>query len=320
MARIIKLTERDLTRIVRRVIKEQDESGEGMYVVKPGDNLTNIAKKFDMTVSDILKMNPQIKDANKIYPGDEINIPSRIVMGSTVITSTVPECKELLVYREDPKFDFERRIGDSNYMDLEITGNVELSYNATVSPNSRAVTVIKNGKPFCKIPVYSTIGDCRDEMELTSDEPGASMSASLVSPVSVNLTGSVSPKDRGIIISDGGGYFCTVPTGFGQLPESRRRRVIKEKYLGINENPIGNILNRLFGKKIKTVSVDPNGVNSYIILSSGDKITTKDNRLTLNGCASTNNQETRPEKDCVASFDFDYNQYTCGYKRGCVKD
>jgi hypothetical protein len=98
------------------------------------------------------------------------------------------------------------------------------------------------------------------------------------------------------------------------------KRVIKEKYLGINENPIGNILNRLFGKKIKTVSVDPNGVNSYIILSSGDKITTKDNRLTLNGCASTNNQETSPEKDCVASFDFEYNQYTCGYKRGCVKD
>jgi LysM repeat protein len=220
MAKIIRLTERDLTRIVRRVIKEQDESDEGMYVVKPGDNLTNIAKKFDMTVSDILKVNPQIKDANKIYPGDEINMPSRIVMGPTV-----PRCDSLLVYRESTDIEriTGRPIGGSEYMDLEITGNVELNYNATVSPNSRSVTVIKNGKPFCKIPVYSSIGDCRDEMELTSDEPGASMSASLVSPVSVNLTGSVAPQHQGLIIRDGGGYFCTVPTGFGQLPESRRR-------------------------------------------------------------------------------------------------
>jgi hypothetical protein len=98
------------------------------------------------------------------------------------------------------------------------------------------------------------------------------------------------------------------------------RRVIKEKDLSMNETVIGNVLSRIFGKKIKTVSVDPNGVDSYIILSSGEKITTKDNSLSLNGCPSTNKQETRPEKDCVASFDFDNNQYTCGYKRGCVKD
>jgi LysM repeat protein len=223
----VRLTERDLTRIVRRVIKEQDESDSDIYTVKPGDNLTKIAKMYNMTVSDILKVNSQIKDANKIYPGDEINMPSRIVMGSTV-----PRCDSLLVYRESTDIEriTGRPIGGSEYMDLEITGNVELNYNATVSPNSRAVTVIKNGKPFCKIPVYNTIGDCRDEMELTSDEPGASMSASLVSPVSVNLTGSVSPKNQGLIIRDGGGYFCTVPTTVDidmlkdYMPESRRRR------------------------------------------------------------------------------------------------
>ena len=227
MRRTVRLTERDLTRIVRRVSKEQDESDSDIYTVKPGDNLTKIAKMYNMTVSDILKVNSQIKDANKIYPGDEINMPSRIVMGSTV-----PRCDSLLVYRESTDIEriTGRPIGGSEYMDLEITGNVELNYNATVSPNSRAVTVIKNGKPFCKIPVYNTIGDCRDEMELTSDEPGASMSASLVSPVSVNLTGSVSPKNQGLIIRDGGGYFCTVPTTVDidmlkdYMPESRRRR------------------------------------------------------------------------------------------------
>jgi hypothetical protein len=102
------------------------------------------------------------------------------------------------------------------------------------------------------------------------------------------------------------------------------KRVIKEneskKGLGMNENLIDNALNKLFGKKVKSISVDPNGVNSYVILSSGEKVTTKDNRLTLNGCASTNNQERTPENDCGASFDFENNQYSCRGNRGCIKD
>jgi LysM repeat protein len=235
MAKIIRLTERDLTRIVRRVIKEQDESDEGMYVVKPGDNLTNIAKKFDMTVSDILKMNPQIKDANKIYPGDKLISPvlrslQLIPQERIVGFSSVPRCEELLVQKEAPKFDFERRMGESKYMDLEITGNVVLLYNATDSSNMayKSALIVKDGKPFCKIPAYSNIGDCQDEMELLGGVT-KTMVASLVSPVSVNLTGSVSPKDSGVRIDDNRGYFCTVPTGLKDtmkdyMPESRRRR------------------------------------------------------------------------------------------------
>ena len=242
MARIIRLTERDLSRIVRRVIKEEDESDQGMYIVKPGDNLTNIAKKYDMTVSNILKMNPQIKDANKIYPGDKIFTPNqrflrmipnpkeRIVMGSTV-----PRCESLLVRKEAPKFDFDRRIGESNYMDLEITGNVKLYYNTDDSSNMgyKSVVIVKDNKPFCKIPAHRFAGDCPKKMDLTSDVSviTKTMSASLVSPVSVNTTGTVSPDDQGMKISDARGYFCTVPTGFYNInmekeymPESRRRQ------------------------------------------------------------------------------------------------
>ena len=212
MARIIRLTERDLTRIVRRVLSEQDENDSGIYVVKPGDNLTKIAKMYNMTVSDILKSNPQIKDANKIYPGDEINMPQQIA-----IKSICPKCEKLLVQKEAPN--------GAMYMDLEITGNIELSYNATVSPNNREVTVIKNGKPFCHIPVYDNIGDCRDKMELISDEPGSSMSASLVSPVSINISSHLPPRDMGAVIRDGNGYFCKVPK---QTPFDLLNQMISE--------------------------------------------------------------------------------------------
>lgn len=83
MKRIIKLTERDLTNIVKRVIEEQDVRPSnlksmarevslkvtnapkdvqdafkrGYYIVKSGDNLTKIAKKFGLTMDEITGLN-----------------------------------------------------------------------------------------------------------------------------------------------------------------------------------------------------------------------------------------------------------------------
>jgi LysM repeat protein len=45
------------------------------YVVKSGDTLGAIASRYDTTVQAILKANPQIKNANAIFVGQEIKIP-----------------------------------------------------------------------------------------------------------------------------------------------------------------------------------------------------------------------------------------------------
>jgi GH24 family phage-related lysozyme (muramidase) len=42
------------------------------YEVKSGDNLSKIAKQYGKTVQDIVKLNPEIKDPNKIQPGQKI--------------------------------------------------------------------------------------------------------------------------------------------------------------------------------------------------------------------------------------------------------
>lgn len=44
------------------------------YVVKSGDTLSKIAKAYDVTVAEILSLNPQITNANKIVVGDKITI------------------------------------------------------------------------------------------------------------------------------------------------------------------------------------------------------------------------------------------------------
>ncbi len=48
------------------------------YTAVKGDNLTKIAKKFNTTVDYLMEINPQIKDANKIYEGQVINVPKKV--------------------------------------------------------------------------------------------------------------------------------------------------------------------------------------------------------------------------------------------------
>lgn len=46
-----------------------------IYIVRSGDNLSKIAKKFNTTVSAILKANPKIINPDVIYAGTDLVIP-----------------------------------------------------------------------------------------------------------------------------------------------------------------------------------------------------------------------------------------------------
>ena len=48
--------------------------GGNTYVVKKGDCLSKIAVKFSTTIAKIMKLNTNIKDANKIYTGQKIKV------------------------------------------------------------------------------------------------------------------------------------------------------------------------------------------------------------------------------------------------------
>lgn len=44
------------------------------YVVKKGDNLTAIAKAHGTTLAKVVKLNPSIKDPNKIWRGTKVRL------------------------------------------------------------------------------------------------------------------------------------------------------------------------------------------------------------------------------------------------------
>jgi nucleoid-associated protein YgaU len=56
-------------------IEPQPSADLQTYTIKPGDNLTAIARRFGLTIEQLLAANPEITDANDIFAGQVINIP-----------------------------------------------------------------------------------------------------------------------------------------------------------------------------------------------------------------------------------------------------
>ncbi|MBK9258556.1 MAG: DUF3380 domain-containing protein [Polyangiaceae bacterium] len=61
------------------------------YVVKSGDTLGAIASRYDTTVQAILAANPQIKNPNAIFVGQQIKIPKNSSSGQSPTPSKPPE-------------------------------------------------------------------------------------------------------------------------------------------------------------------------------------------------------------------------------------
>lgn len=61
------------------------------YTIKRGDWLSKIAITYKTTVAELLKLNPEIKDANKIYVGQVINVPGPAeTPGNSNIKTDIP--------------------------------------------------------------------------------------------------------------------------------------------------------------------------------------------------------------------------------------
>jgi len=53
-----------------------DWSGaDGVYTVQPGDSMWSIARRTGVSLNNLIRANPQIGDASRIYPGQRLTIP-----------------------------------------------------------------------------------------------------------------------------------------------------------------------------------------------------------------------------------------------------
>ena len=49
-------------------------AGQAYYTVVSGDTLYAIARKYALSLTELVALNPQIRNINLIYPGDRIRV------------------------------------------------------------------------------------------------------------------------------------------------------------------------------------------------------------------------------------------------------
>jgi len=65
----------DIINNEEQTVEEKEETN--IYIIKSGDSLSKIAKKFGITIEQIVETN-KIEDANKIYPGQKLKIEEEV--------------------------------------------------------------------------------------------------------------------------------------------------------------------------------------------------------------------------------------------------
>lgn len=70
-----------------------------VYVVRPGDTLFAIARRFGVTLEQLLAANPQITDPDRIFPGERINIPAAAPSPGTMFYTVQPGDTLFLIAR-----------------------------------------------------------------------------------------------------------------------------------------------------------------------------------------------------------------------------
>jgi LysM repeat protein len=87
----------------KTLLTELDQSTKDStseYTVIAGDNLTKIAKAHDVKLSDLIVANKQIKNPDRIYPGDVITIPGT---NNTIITPKPEIERGRPTMKDDPR-------------------------------------------------------------------------------------------------------------------------------------------------------------------------------------------------------------------------
>ena len=145
----------------------------GTYVVVKGDYLSKIAKAYGTTVAELLRVNPQIKNASLIYVGQVINLPTGTTTGGgttgtnislSVITAKPGGAVTVKVWGFPANADIDLRIGIQNAAYTAVVdGKTDAKGEATV-----AITIPASAKAAEKWVVKVQTTSLVKAMEVTS--------------------------------------------------------------------------------------------------------------------------------------------------------
>lgn len=134
---------------------QPEENTTITYTVKPGDTLSKIARKYGTTVSNIISLNPSIKNPNLIYPGEIFTIKQsdNENVTSTVYTVVRGDTLSEIALKYDTTVTNLVKLNNISNPNLIYPGQKIIIYNNVNLPNECGKTfyTIKRGDTLTKI-------------------------------------------------------------------------------------------------------------------------------------------------------------------------
>ena len=134
---------------------QPEENTTITYTVKPGDTLSKIARKYATTVSNIISLNPSIKNPNLIYPGEIFTIKQsdNENVTSTVYTVVRGDTLSEIALKYDTTVSNLVKLNNISNPNLIYPGQKIIIYNNVNLPNECGKTfyTIKRGDTLTKI-------------------------------------------------------------------------------------------------------------------------------------------------------------------------
>lgn len=134
---------------------QPEENTTITYTVKPGDTLSKIARKYGTTVSNIISLNPSIKNPNLIYPGEIFTIKQsdNENVTSTVYTVVRGDTLSEIALKYDTTVSNLVKLNNISNPNLIYPGQKIIIYNNVNLPNECGKTfyTIKRGDTLTKI-------------------------------------------------------------------------------------------------------------------------------------------------------------------------
>ncbi len=126
-------------------------TGGAVYIVKPGDTLSEIARMFKVTLTDILKANPAITNANKIASGQQIKLPEGaaqvLTAGVTPVKAKPGDSVTLGATGFNASVNVEIRFGLSKDQ-TDVIGNVNTDSNGAILQKVTVPSSAQAGKTY----------------------------------------------------------------------------------------------------------------------------------------------------------------------------
>lgn len=134
---------------------QPEENTTITYTVKPGDTLSKIARKYGTTVSNIISLNPSIKNPNLIYPGEIFTIKQsdNENVTSNVYTVVRGDTLSEIALKYDTTVSNLVKLNNISNPNLIYPGQKIIIYNNVNLPNECGKTfyTIKRGDTLTKI-------------------------------------------------------------------------------------------------------------------------------------------------------------------------